>query len=438
MPDAQHVTLNRSSLDHRRWAWRHRGQLTVLLSGFFSVCCCIGSGCQRESQLRPPQASATARPLAVNTMVARRQPSMEIERSFTGLVQARRSSLLGFERAGRLARMLVQEGDQVEAGTDLAQLDIQQLEQQRASLNLALEGARQTLGPMEAEDSESTPVTRRARIQQLRAELDQLERESASEPPGVASRLRDVEQRVDRLNEATRGETRQATKARIAELESRLGDVQREISAGTLTAPYDGVVLLRQAREGTVVSAGMPILELVEQDQLETRIGVPPDVAEDIQTGQSLSLVVGTKAIEGTVDSILPRVERTGRTRTLIMSLNSSPTEKIFPGEIAELRLVVRQPTAGFWVPITALTRPLQQSWTVYVLEESSDTVTVARRRVDILTETTEQAFVQGELETGDRLIVDGLHRVVPGQRVKPDEAGVSSESPDATSRPDA
>ena len=43
----------------------------------------------------------------------------------------------------------------------------------------------------------------------------------------------------------------------------------------------------------------------------------------------------------------------------------------------------------------------------------------VARRDVEVLHATTDRVFVRGALAAGERVIADGVHRVVPGQRVE-------------------
>ena len=61
--------------------------------------------------------------LPVETRAVTLQDSFTMKRNFSGRVQAKRESVLGFESAGRLARVLVDERAAVEAGQLLAELD---------------------------------------------------------------------------------------------------------------------------------------------------------------------------------------------------------------------------------------------------------------------------------------------------------------------------
>lgn len=84
----------------------------------------------------PAPAVPTARPAPpVETRPIRPQQGFERRRVSSGRVQARRASSLGFETAGRLATVHVDEGAQVDQGALLAELDTARLEARRAELD---------------------------------------------------------------------------------------------------------------------------------------------------------------------------------------------------------------------------------------------------------------------------------------------------------------
>ncbi len=77
--------------------------------------------------------------------------------------------------------------------------------------------------------------------------------------------------------------------------------------------------------------------------------------------------------------------------------------------------------TAGFWVPITALTDGVRGTWNVYTLDtvENSDLYTLNNHPVEVLHAEEDKAFIRASLDTGQLLLQSGLHRLVPGQIVK-------------------
>ncbi|MEM9657248.1 MAG: biotin/lipoyl-binding protein, partial [Planctomycetota bacterium] len=96
--------------------------------------------------------------LAVNTIVATTETSVQQTRDFSGIVAARRSSDLSFERPGRVVQVLVSEGDRVEAEQLLAQLDRRLLEKKKTDLDEALERAQADLAALDPESPQATPA----------------------------------------------------------------------------------------------------------------------------------------------------------------------------------------------------------------------------------------------------------------------------------------
>ena len=87
----------------------------------------------------PPRAAAEAeslaapapRPVPVRALRPEAvEGRLEVQR-YTGTIQARRESELGFERAGKIARLQVDLGSQVDQGQVLAELDLAPLQLER-------------------------------------------------------------------------------------------------------------------------------------------------------------------------------------------------------------------------------------------------------------------------------------------------------------------
>ena len=84
------------------------------------------------------------------------------------------------------------------------------------------------------------------------------------------------------------------------------------------------------------------------------------------------------------------------------------------------------QQTSGTWLPLSALTESSRGSWAAYVAVESrvreeADGAShrLTRRDVEIVHAESERVFVRGTLAAGDTVVVEGLQRLVPGQRVR-------------------
>ena len=107
-----------------------RGALTALVvSAVAGGLAAIGSVTEPHGSVLPQPTL----PLAVLAEPARQRGGYEVVREFVGVVEARRESPVGFELGGRVAAVLPEEGERIEAGAVIARLDTTILEAERAS-----------------------------------------------------------------------------------------------------------------------------------------------------------------------------------------------------------------------------------------------------------------------------------------------------------------
>lgn len=344
------------------------------------------------SEKPAPRASAP-RVLPVSTLLTRADSHYEVRRAFTGQVEPTRESPLGFELSGLLVEVRVDDGETVRAGDTLARLDTQRLEARRSELAAALREAEAALAL--------------ARVTRDRFE-------DVIQAGGV------TRQELDEAREGYR-----AAEAAVGLARSRIETVDVDISKSVLQAPFDGVVVNRSADEGRVVQAGEAVLELQELGTREVRIGVAGPLVAELATGQRRSIKVGGKTVGARVKAILPRRDVETRTVDVILALDESALH-LRPGELARLELSRRVPDAGFWLPVGALAEGERGLWTVYAARPLTSgsrgdeaTHRLVSHIVEVLHADSDRVYVRGNLTAGQRIVDDGLHRVVPGQLVR-------------------
>lgn len=361
------------------------------LPRFISAAACLLTACG-------PGFAADLAPMSVRVEIAQRDTGYRVDREFVGQVEAARRSQVGFELSGRLAEVRVQEGDAVTAGSVIARLDVDRLEARRAELRAALAQTRADL---------ALAAATRQRV------------EEAIDFNGVS---------LQEVDEARERERALAATVRLAE--ARVATIDVDIGKSSIRAPYDAVVARRLADEGQVLSAGQPVLELLEDAPPEARIGVAGDAAGAVQTGQDVDVLSNGKRLSGRVRAVLPLRDATARTRDVILEL--PPDAGLVPGDLIRMRLGRQRSTAGFWVPMGALTEASRGLWSLYVAEpleaaQGPATHALARRIVQVIHTDDDRAYVSGTLSDGDAVVTDGLQRVVPGQQVTiqalPDQA---------------
>ncbi|MEL6666956.1 MAG: efflux RND transporter periplasmic adaptor subunit, partial [Pseudomonadota bacterium] len=77
---------------------------------------------------------------------------------------------------------------------------------------------------------------------------------------------------------------------------------------------------------------------------------------------------------------------------------------------------------AGLWLPISALTEADRGLWSIYKARRDGEGWQAEPGIVEILHQDGERVFVRGSLRDGDRVIIDGLQRITPGQPVTPND----------------
>jgi RND family efflux transporter MFP subunit len=140
-----------------------------------------------------------------------------------------------------------------------------------------------------------------ARLDQARANLDQVDRELARENTLVtkgASSMESVRLLEDR---------RRAAAAAVAEATTFA-------SYTTLTAPFAGVITRRSVEPGDLAAAGVPLLELEGTDHLRAELAVPESLPS-LAVGSALRVIIDGDSVEGRLAEFSPAGDPATRTR---------------------------------------------------------------------------------------------------------------------------
>jgi len=329
-----------------------------------------------------------------------------VRREFAGRVEAARNSAVGFEIGGMLAAVLVAEGDSVAAGEPLARLDTQRLAAREAEAEAALAQAEATLSLAQ------TTLARTGEALEFR---------------GVSRQEYDEAVRAERAARSAR----QAARARV-------DSVRVDLDKSVLRAPFEATVTRRSADEGEVLAAGQVLLELQERTAPRVRIGVAGDMLDAIRARDERVLQVDGREMPARLRAVLPLRDAATRTVDAIFELEGE--HRVLPGDLARLALELPVETPGFWVPLGSLAEGDRGVWTNYVAvplsaDQSAGEAThvIEARPVEVLHEQADRVYVRGAIEGGERVVVEGLHRIVPGQTVR---VGVRQAMSEATGEP--
>lgn len=421
----------------------------LALGMMFVIATMIAATIPEKANQRPPEGEAL--PVAV----IRLEPTQTIERDreFSGIIKAARRSRLAFDRSARLLKVNVDEGDRVGQNQPLAILDSRALEreiarskaliaQQTAVLNELIKGPRkEQIAATEAEwrASEADAKLRRLSLERIEklhqrnaASGQQLDEAQLALDAAIAN-TKALQQRYEELEQGTRQEKIDAQKAMVESLKAELERLQISLTDSTLTAPFAGMITERIADEGDMLQPGQAILELMESEQLEAHIGVPPRFVDHLTEAMQLPLQVDRKTVYGTIRNTLSKVNSVTRTQTVIFDLTESTGYGLADGQLARISLPEPVNVNGFSIPTTALSSGDRSLWRVFIAAPSKDhdnAYLVEARTVESVYTDGNRTIVRGTIYEGELLITEGVHRIAPGQLVVLDNEGGTESRP--------
>ncbi len=340
---------------------------------------------QRSSQ-GPLVITEEPTPLGVDVVIADVQDSLSLDEQFTGIVQPRRTSDLGFASSGRISVLRADVGDRVTEGQVLAVLDTRALRAQLASA--------------EAQVNEARAAHALA--------MNTVERQQTLLERGHVS-----QQRVDEASAQAA-----TSEARIEAAKAQADTLRVQIDLSSITAPYGGVITERRFDEGAIAPSGAPVFELVETGVLEARIGLPAALAADLTPGEIYSLTGDRGPVDARLRNVTGVIEAGQRTVTSVFEIVSP--EDVSAGAVVRLGMKRDVAESGLWLPVSALSEGQRGLWEIYVAAPEEEGWTARPGLVEVIQSEGDVAFVRGAVTDGDRVIVDGLQRVTPGQKVSP------------------
>lgn len=200
-----------------------------------------------------------------------------------------------------------------------------------------------------------------------------------------------------------------AAAARVRNLEATINDLH-------LRAPFRGQLGLRQVSAGAFVQPGTVITTLDDLSVVRVDFTIPETWLREVRVGMPIAARTAAypdRAFPGVITAIDTRLDTRTRSAT-IRARVPNDDRRLRPGML--MRLVVdRGEAAVLQVPEAALLQTGSEHY-VFVVDAASvaqkTTVTVGRRRVG-------HAEILAGVHEGDRIVVEGLVRVQPGQPVE-------------------
>lgn len=357
-----------------------------------------------------------------------------------GKTRIRERYVVSAPLAGRLLRIDLDPGDQVQSGKTLLAtieprdpelLDARSIAQAEARVKAA-EAALEQMVPMyeKAQADQEYAEAELHRVRDARRRTPQAVSESEIESKLLASRTSDALLRSAKHNEEiSRFELDQARAALIRSRPPEDNTLPEEHGTNgwnfAIRSPINGRVLRVFQESSAVVNAGTPLLELGDPSDLEVEIDVLSRDAVKIFPGAQVLLEHwgGTKVLQGRVRLVEPaaftKISTLGVEEQrvyVIVDLLDPPQDRTSLGDgfRVEARIIVQEAEDVLKAPTSALFR-VGEKWAVFRVADD-----VAHEQlVEIGLQNGLEAEVLSGLASGDQVVVHPGDDVVDGTKIR-------------------
>ncbi len=285
----------------------------------------------------------------------------------SGNIEAHESVLSFKTVQSRIVELPFDEGQTVKSGTLLARVDDADYKQQVVIAQAALDAQMRQLDVAEqnVDATRKTVVSDEADVALKKLQYDRAQTlltkgagtTDARDVAETAYKQSEAALDRDKALEAAADKSVALTIANIGSARAALELAKIVLGYTTLTAPYDGVILVRQAELGEVVSPGAAIVTLADIDHVwlrayinetdvgKIRLGEAATVATDSYPGKEypgrISFI--SESAEFTPKSVETHAERV----TLVYRIRidiENPSHELVPGLPADAKIPVRAP----------------------------------------------------------------------------------------------
>ncbi|MDA3890893.1 MAG: efflux RND transporter periplasmic adaptor subunit [Salinivirgaceae bacterium] len=247
----------------------------------------------------------------------------------SGLIRANKESRLSFKTGGIIKKLNVDEGDKVKAGDVLAQLDLNEINQQVLQAKVGLEKAQRDF--KRVENLYNDTVTTLEQLQNATSALD------------VA----------------------QAT----------LNIAQYNLKFSTITAPSNGIIMMKFMEENEITGPGIPVFYFAsDEDTWKMNVGVSDKNVVKLQMGNQAEIVTDAypnRNVFASISKIANAPEQTTGLYEVELSLENTGLE-LKPGFFARGELIPSHEINCYKIPVDAIQEGFGNTVSFFVYENKT------------------------------------------------------------------
>jgi len=239
--------------------------------------------------------------LMLSCLAAAQHSTTRSVSSSTGVVVAQREVTLAARIVGRIVAVNAEEGDKVQAGDLLVDIDDAQYRADLSSAHAVLRQEQVRLEHMKRLDERFSSLYDQKSVSQDKADEARFNHEVAQ--------------------------------AAVQRAQAELEKIRVLLAETKIKAPFSGVITSKKSEIGKVTSPGETLLAIEDQGKLKFRTRISEQDISAIELGQEITVIIdalGDLEMTGTVSKIIPSGDLSTHEFTIEATLPAQ--EKLYPG----------------------------------------------------------------------------------------------------------
>lgn len=374
-------------------------------------------------------------------------PYVLAEETFVGTVEPVRRALVGSAVDGRVAELLVREGDQVGAGKPLARLQTTAIEIQIAAARAAQAEAEQKLAELEAgsrpeeiAEAEARRAGAEARMKYAKARAERTrqlrvknsasieqEQEDAAAAEEAEALWKQADATYRLLVAGPRAEQIEQARAAAQAAAEEVRRLEDQFVKHTIISPFAGYVVQELTEQGQWIKQGELVAEVVEIGQVDVVVSVPESHVPRLSLGQSAAVELEAlpgQPMHGTIHALVPQADQASRSFPVKIRLeNTLDPDRglplVMPGMFARVSLAVAERRDVRLIPKDALVLGGPRPHLFVVASRTGAAARVREVEVEVGLAVGNLVEIRSDLKPGTRIVVEGNERLRDGQEVE-------------------
>lgn len=315
--------------------------------------------------------SGVKAPTRVTTLLA--SPAfVDGGQTYVGIVEESEGTSVSFTGMGAVKRMLVNEGQHVNAGQLIAEID----------------------------DTQARSALKHAQAQMVQAN-DALYRYKQLHDAGSLPEMQWVE-----------------VQSKVAQAQSQLDMAKKNLADCRLIAPVSGIIGKKLINAGETAMPSQAVVTILNINTLKVKVAIPEAEMNSINPNTQSTITVDAVGEELKGGRIEKGVQADALTHTYDIRINvANPKQKLLPGMVTTVKFINEgsQAISGISVPVTAVQRGTDKSYFVWIVDSNN---TAHRNKVSVGSTSGNYISITEGIKVGQRIVTEGYQKLSEGTKV--------------------